>query len=97
MSAATWNNKTVIFGGQDVIQGKVFNHLYKFDNIKIELEKVENLKKHGFKPSKRNSHSFAQVGSKGYIYGGANDEGPLNDVLLLDLEELEFRSIKLIN
>jgi hypothetical protein len=64
----------------------VFNHLYRFSHAKGELEKVEYLGAQ-FKPKKRNSHSFVQSDSKGFVYGGANDEGPLNDCLELDLEK----------
>ena len=97
MGSATWNGKTVMFFGQDVIQGKCFNHLYNFDNEKCELEKLEYLKADQLKPKKRNSQSSVQVGSKAYIYGGANDEGPLNDALELDLETMKFKYLKIAN
>jgi hypothetical protein len=36
-------------------------------------------------PKPRNSHSFVQSGGKAVVYGGANEEGPLNDAFELDL------------
>ena len=38
MSAATWNQKTVLFGGQDVINDKVFNDLFVYDHNTNEIE-----------------------------------------------------------
>ena len=50
------------------------------------MEKVEYLEDGLVIPKRRNSHCFVQQGSKVYIYGGANDQGPLNDAFILDLE-----------
>ena len=46
-------------------------------------------------PKPRNSHSMSQRGQKAYVYGGANEEGPLNDCLELDLQTLEFKRLKI--
>ena len=97
LSAATFNGKTVLFGGQDVIQGKVLNELFAYDHTKNEIEKQEFLKDGMVIPKPRNSHSFVQNGGKAIIYGGANEEGPLNDAFELDLEKLEFKNVKLEN
>mgnify|MGYP000194300109 CR=1 FL=1 len=37
IGAANWNGQTFIFGGQDVMQDKIFNDLFKFDHDKNEM------------------------------------------------------------
>lgn len=61
------------------------------------MEKVEYLEDGLIIPKRRNSHCFVQVGSKVYIYGGANDEGPLNDAFSLSLETSKFSRISIQN
>jgi len=48
-------------------------------------------------PPKRNSHTFtlSKDGKHAYLFGGANEEGPLNDLYRLDLETLIFSQIVL--
>ena len=58
LSAATWNKKTVLFGGQDVMEERVFNELFTYDHEKNELEKIEYLEEGLIIPHPRNSHSF---------------------------------------
>ena len=94
LSAATWNGKTVIFGGMDVMETRIFNELYAYHHDKNELEQIEYLKEGVIIPKPRNSHSFIQSGNKAYIYGGANEEGPLNDAFELDLEYMTFKKLK---
>jgi hypothetical protein len=45
-------------------------------------------------PKVRNSQLFVQSGKKAFVYGGANQEGPLNDTFELDLETKEFKNVK---
>ena len=78
-----------------MIQGKVLNELFAFDHAKTEIEKQEFLKEGMIIPKPRNSHSFVQNGGKAIVYGGANEEGPLNDAFELDLQKLEFSNIKI--
>ena len=58
LSAATLNGKTILFGGQDVMQDKVLNELFVYHHDKNELEKIEYLKDGVIVPKPRNSHSF---------------------------------------
>ena len=95
LSAATWNNKTILFGGQDVFKEKCFNEMFVYDHKTNEIEQHEYLKEGLVIPEPRNSHGFIQKESKAYIFGGANEEGPRNDAYELNLENLEFRRIKL--
>ena len=44
VGSATWNGKTVFFGGQDVIQDRIFNDLYVYHHDKNEFEKIEYIK-----------------------------------------------------
>ena len=93
MSAATWNKKTVLFGGQDVINDTVFNDLFVYNHETNEIEQQEYLKEGLIIPKVRNSQLFVQSGNKAFVYGGANQEGPLNDAFELDLETLEFKNV----
>lgn len=45
----------------------------------------------------RNSHSLtlSRDGNSAYLFGGANKDGPLDDLWRLDLETLVFTEIKL--
>lgn len=45
-------------------------------------------------PKPRNSHSFVSNGKTAYIFGGANNEGPLNDAFSMDLETCQFKRIQ---
>ena len=76
---------------------KIFNDLFVFDHEKGEMQKVEYLEDGLIVPKRRNSHCFVQVEGKVYIYGGANDEGPLNDSFELDLETSKFKRIRIQN
>lgn len=68
--------------------------MFSYSHEKNELEQHEYIKEGLVIPKPRNSHSFTQNGSKVYIYGGAHEEGPLNDAFELDLETKEFKQIK---
>ena len=57
------------------------------------MKQVEYLEEGLIIPKRRNSSCFVQVGSKAYIYGGANDEGPLNDAFVLDMETSKFKKV----
>lgn len=67
--------------------------MFVFDHALQKLEKVEYLKDGDILPKERNSHSFVQNGKTAYIFGGANNEGPLNDAFELDLESMKFKRI----
>lgn len=102
LCAATWNEKTVMFGGQDVIKELCLNEVYSYNHKNNELEKLEHDLQEFLKnketyiiPAKRNSHTFVQNEKVAYIYGGANEDGPLNDAFSLDLETLKFSKIKI--
>lgn len=73
---------------------RVFNEMFTYDHAKNEIEKYEYLKEGLIVPKPRNSHSFVQHGTKAYVYGGANEDGPLNDAFELDLESKEFKNLK---
>jgi len=57
-SAATHKDKTVLFGGQDVMKDKVLNEVFMYHHAKNELEKVEYLQEGAVVPKPRNSHGF---------------------------------------
>ena len=77
------------------MEDKVLNEVFVYHHEKNELEKIEYLQEGQVVPKPRNSHSFTQNGSKAYVFGGANEEGPLNDAFEFDLESKKFTRIKL--
>ena len=93
IGAAHWQGKTFVFGGQDVMRDMIFNELYTFNHGKTEMEKVEFLEEGLIVPKRRNSHCFVKSGSKVYVYGGANEEGPLNDAFVLDMQTSKFKRV----
>ena len=47
-------------------------------------------------PPIRNSHTMTKLDdTKAYIFGGANEEGPLKDLYELCLTKLEYTKVKL--
>jgi len=46
-------------------------------------------------PPPRNSHTLTKNGDKAYLFGGANQDGPLKDLYELDLASLTFKKIVL--
>ena len=97
LSAASANGKTVLFGGQDVIKQTVSNELFIYDHQKNEIEKIEYIKEGLIIPKPRNSHSFVKYGNVAFVYGGANNEGLLNDAFKLDLLKHTFSNIQIVD
>lgn len=71
--------------------------VFVFHHEDQKLEKIEYLKEGDIVPKQRNSHSFVSNGQTAYIFGGANNEGPLNDAYEMDLETLKFKRIAITN
>ena len=67
---------------------RIYNDIFRYNIDKDELEKLspKNL------PTPRNSHSSCYDISTNsiYIYGGANSEGPLNDLQVFNPKTNEF-------
>ena len=93
-AVAQSSTKIVIFGGQDSAQDRQFNDLYTLDLETKELKQQE-YDDGKIVPPKRNSHTLTKDGTKAYLFGGANSDGPLKDLYSLDLESLEFTRIQL--
>ena len=68
--------------------------MYVFDLETKELKQQEYAEGK-IKPPIRNSHTLTKDGTKAYLFGGANSDGPLKDLYSLDLETLEFSRIAL--
>lgn len=70
---------------------RIYNDLFRYNIDKDELEKLspKNL------PIPRNSHSscYDLVTNSIYIYGGANSEGPLNDLQVYNIKTNEFSEL----
>ena len=84
IGAATFEGRTFLFGGQDVLGEKTLNSLHIYHHEKNELEQIEYIDD-AVVPKPRNSHSTAVGEGVAYLFGGANEEGPLNDAYTLDL------------
>lgn len=93
MGAAAFNEKIILFGGQDVIKEECLDDVYVYHHDQLKLEKIEYLKEGAIVPKGRNSHSFVSNGKTAFIFGGANNDGPLNDAFEFDLESYEFKRI----
>lgn len=91
VGSASYKGQVVMFGGQDVSAEKCLNDVYTYDEKKNELKQIDYLKDGQVVPQPRNSHSTAQNEKFAYIYGGANEEGPLNDCFAFDLTEFGFK------
>lgn len=94
IGSATWKGKTLLFGGQDVLAEKTLNEVHLYHADKNEFEKIEYIKDGQVVPKPRNSHTMSQSGGKAYVYGGANEDGPLNDAFEVDLETHAFTRIQ---
>ena len=87
----------VIFGGQDSQQERQFNEVYRLDLATLTLSQHE-YPDGAITPPARNSHTLTKSTadpSKAYLFGGANQDGPLKDLYELDLDSLAFTKIAL--
>jgi hypothetical protein len=75
------------------MKDECLDDVFVFHHDTNKLEKIEYLQQGAVVPKPRNSHSFVANGKTAYIFGGANNEGPLNDAFSLDLESHEFKRI----
>lgn len=83
------NDKLVyLFGGQDSEKDEQFDELWQFSDNK--LKQVE-FKHDEAVPPKRNSHTMVASPHSAYIFGGANSDGPLNDLWRFDFETKKFK------
>ena len=88
MTSVAVGDKLVLFGGQDSQQERLYNELYVLDTKSNEL-KLHEYKEGKVKPFARNSHTLTKLDDKkAYLFGGANEDGPLKDLFELDLETL---------
>ena len=94
VGAASYEGKTYLFGGQDVIAEKTLNQLHVYHRDTNSLEQTEYLDG-AIVPAPRNSHSTAVKEDTAYFFGGANEDGPLNDAYSLDLKSGKFAKIKI--
>lgn len=91
-------SRVVYFGGIDMLSDTLFNDiliLSKSSEGEWQLTRQDGLKEQW--PVVRNSHSLtlSRDGNSAYLFGGANKDGPLDDLWRLDLETLVFTEIKL--
>ena len=96
MASISNKGKVVFFGGQDNEKQILFNEVFTFDPLSLEFKQRDYLDGE-FLPKERNSHTIVRDKKKpiAYIFGGANEDGPLKDLYKLNLETLEFSQIPL--
>ena len=71
------------------------NELFELDLATKSIRKVEHAEG-AVIPQIRTSHTLNKLDeTTAYLFGGANDEGPFNDLYKLDLTSAEFSQIKL--
>lgn len=79
-----------LFGGQDSEKDVVFDEMWMFkDNQVTQVDFAHDAQI----PAKRNSHSMVSNKEKAYIFGGANQDGPLNDLWEFDFESRKFKRL----
>ena len=85
-------NRVVYFGGQDSEHGVLFNDLYTLDLSTYEMKHIDYMDGQTA-PAVRNSHTMTmgEDGTCAYLFGGANQDGPLKDLYRLDLSTLTFK------
>ena len=97
IGTAYHDGKVLMFAGQNAEQMTSYNDVFLYHAAKNEVEKVEYLSNGAIVPKPRNSHGMVQKDDIAYIYGGANEEGPLNDAYTLDLKSNQFKKLKIKN
>jgi dynein heavy chain len=95
-NACIYKNKVYMFGGHGGLNyaRTAFNDLFTFD---FETETWEQIKPSNSAPEGRGGHSVFASDNKVYIYGGWNSEQQYNNVLLFDLEKLEWSDPDIYN
>lgn len=87
--------QVVLFGGQNSETGVMYNEMFTIntrEGFKVTQHQYADGK---IAPAPRNAHTITRGDSDlAYLFGGANEEGPRNDLFKLDLEKLEFSNIK---
>ena len=93
-AVAISKTKVLLFGGQDSEKFVQFNDLLEVDLESKQVRLIE-AKLGDVVPPRRNSHSMVAHGEKAYVFGGANNDGPRNDLFELDLATYKWRMIQL--
>ena len=76
----------------------MFDELYCLDletnSMKLILENVG--KEDVIVPKPRNSHTFTKLNEqKAFLFGGADQDGPMKDLYELDLTNMKFKRVQL--
>lgn len=88
-SAASYNDKFYVFGGQDDDNNKL-DDLWEFDSASGKWRQIQ-MPDGAFKPTARSGHSAVTYGSKMYIFGGILElTKELNDMLVFDFQSMKF-------
>mmetsp|Transcript_7679 Transcript_7679/g.7086 ORF Transcript_7679/g.7086 Transcript_7679/m.7086 type:complete len:306 (+) Transcript_7679:36-953(+) len=95
-SAALLDNKVYIFGGHGGVnyQRLAYNDLYSLD---LDTQQWERLDPVNNPPDPRGGHSMFAIGRMIYIYGGWNSESQYNNIIMFDLDKLEWSDPDIYN
>lgn len=108
-SAVAYGSKIYIFGGQGFSDNDqklplvCFNDLHCLDTETMlwkELGKrdtdvpVEENSENATKPSPRNSHTVALIGDDMIVFGGATEEGPMDDTWIFNLLSETWKKVE---
>lgn len=88
-SAASYNDKFYVFGGQDDDNNKL-DDLWEFDTASGNWRKIQ-ISEGALKPVARSGHSAVTHGTKMYIFGGILElTKELNDMVVFDFNSMKF-------
>ncbi|CAK84750.1 unnamed protein product (macronuclear) [Paramecium tetraurelia] len=79
-----------IFGGQKFLESQSTDEFYRIDTA----QKVLTIVKSKNKPKARNSHTLTYFNERLFLFGGANENGPLNDLHIYDIKSEVWQQIK---
>lgn len=88
-SAASYNDKFYVFGGQDDDNNKL-DDLWEFDTASGQWKQIQ-IAEGALKPLARSGHSAVTHGTKMYIFGGILElTKELNDMVVFDFNTMKF-------
>ena len=81
----------LIFGGYSSTHG----HLNDLWVLNLRAGELWQPRDHGHVPAQRRGHVAEIVGTSMWLFGGADDDGPLGDVYCLNLQDWQWKQVRL--
>lgn len=95
MSVVAHDGRLWTFGGIEMSTGQCHGDVHVLDLTASPKPKWTVIETSGVEPARRNSHSAVIMNEEMVVFGGANDEGPLGDVLCFDFASSVWRAAPL--